>query len=1109
MISLKSIRTAANAASYTRGNQVYKRNKVFNFQRTEDRDTIELSADVEGSYDNEYHVHLRYNKKGDYFEDDVCECEAWQSYSGMCKHCVAVALEAFYSNDTEKKNSKASSAPPAIKAKKTDKELTDIIYASSMKEKARFLQPDLTGHVELVPIFRRESGEWSLEFKIGAANKYVLKNINQMVEAMDHNEWVEYGKKLSFYHERSVLTPQSRNILKLLEQYVLHEKEVMQVYNRRSGFYYHSYYSSSPETLTKRKLTLTDEWMVRFARVLVNGDCNAENAGYVAMIDNEQVLLTFKEGNPLLKTSVKAQADGGYGLEIPGAEVFQGKSRVCIRVGSVIYVCGQEFSEHFRLIGSLFQGKKKSYSIHPEDAPAFCASVLPILKGYTSCQVDTKMEQYEPQPCQIQVYFDRGDKRITAKAVCFYGELSYNVIEPITVSEMYRDFEKEHVLVEMMAQFFLYRDLKDKVFFIPEEEEEAVYDLISEGIGCFQQLGQVFVTESLKRIQIMQVPRIRVGITMRAGLLDVDIKAEQLPLEELEGILEGYRKRRKFFRLPDGSFLKLEDNALSSVAELAEGLELKGSQLAEGHLQIPGYRSFYLDQILRENEGDMQVSRDKAFKALLRDMRNVEDSDFEEPEGLLAELRPYQKFGYRWMMTLRKLGFGGILADDMGLGKTIQTIAYFLALKQGIGGTVLSEKTEKTEYLGLVICPASLVYNWESEIQRFAPSLSVVTVTGSAPMRRQKINGGTGDILLTSYDLLKRDVDCYQDILFQNTIIDEAQNIKNYTTQAAKAVKTINSVQRFALTGTPIENSLSELWSIFDFLMPGILNSNKQFRTKYEQPITSNQDERVSARLRKMIRPYILRRVKSEVLKELPDKIEKVIYSKMEEKQKNIYDANLQRLLLSLKKQSAEEFRTGKLQILAELTKLRQLCCDPSLVYENYDGGSAKMETCMDLIRGGVSAGSQILLFSQFTTALDRIGKRLDAERIPYYMLTGATSKEKRAQLVAAFNQDKTPVFLISLKAGGTGLNLTAASVVIHFDPWWNMAAQNQATDRAHRIGQRQVVTVYKLLTKDTLEEKIQKLQEQKAQLSDEIISEGSIRDTLATKEELFAILQG
>ena len=320
----------------------------------------------------------------------------------------------------------------------------------------------------------------------------------------------------------------------------------------------------------------------------------------------------------------------------------------------------------------------------------------------------------------------------------------------------------------------------------------------------------------------MQKPKVRVGIAIKAGLLDIDLNAEQIPLEEIESILQCYRRKRKFYRLADGSFLQLEDNALSAVAELAEGLELKGKQLAEGHLALPGYRAFYQDQILRENEGDIRVDRESKFKALLREMKNVEDSDFEEPEGLTAELRPYQRFGYRWMMTLAKLGFGGILADDMGLGKTIQTIAYFLGQKERLGE---GERPGEREYLGLVVCPASLVYNWESEIQRFAPSLSAVTVTGSAEVRREKIRQGEGDILLTSYDLLKRDAEQYKDVKFGTVVIDEAQNIKNYTTQAAKSVKALEGAKRFALTGTPIENSLSELWSIFDFLMPGFLYS--------------------------------------------------------------------------------------------------------------------------------------------------------------------------------------------------------------------------------------------------------------------------------------------
>ena len=537
------------------------------------------------------------------------------------------------------------------------------------------------------------------------------------------------------------------------------------------------------------------------------------------------------------------------------------------------------------------------------------------------------------------------------------------------------------------------------------------------------------------------------------------------------------------------------------MAELAEGLELSVEELEEGHIRVPEYRSFYLDQVLRENEGIVEVKRSSSYKAFLRSMKNVEDSDYEVPAGLNAELRPYQKFGFRWLMTLGAMRFGGILADDMGLGKTVQAIAYLAAVKENYEGD--------TPRHSLIICPASLVYNWESEIHRFAPGLTVETVVGGAGSRKEKIRNSRADILLTSYDLLKRDVEAYQEALFDTVFIDEAQNIKNHGTQTAKAVKALGCARRFALTGTPIENSLSELWSIFDFLMPGFLGAYKHFREKYEQPVAARQDEVAAERLRRMIRPFILRRMKKEVLKELPDKLEEVVYSRMETAQREIYEARVQKLLDSLSRQSQEEYRVGKLQILAELTHLRQLCCDPSLVYENYDGGAAKVDTCVELVSNAVEAGNKVLLFSQFTSMLDIIRRRLDEAGIGYYILTGSTSKEKRNELVKSFNGDGPPVFLISLKAGGTGLNLTAASIVIHFDPWWNQAAQNQATDRAHRIGQQQVVTVYKLIMKDTLEEKILAMQERKAGLSEEIMADGSISEVIGSKEEFMEILRG
>ena len=354
---------------------------------------------------------------------------------------------------------------------------------------------------------------------------------------------------------------------------------------------------------------------------------------------------------------------------------------------------------------------------------------------------------------------------------------------------------------------------------------------------------------------------------------------------------------------------------------------------------------------------------------------------------------------------------------------------------------------------------------------------------------------------------VQRDIELYEDTEFSSEIIDEAQYIKNQGTQAAKAVKEIQADFKLALTGTPVENKLSELWSIFDYLMPGFLYSYKQFKDELETAIVQSQDENAMKRLQKMIRPFVLRRLKKEVLTDLPDKLEEDMYAQLEGEQQKLYDAHVKRMQLMLDKQSEEEFKQSKIQILSELTRLRQLCCDPALVFEDYKGNSAKLDMCINVIENAVSGGHKILLFSQFTTMLAHIEERLSEKKISYYTLTGATSKEKRAQLVEQFNQDETSVFCISLKAGGTGLNLTAADIVIHYDPWWNVAVQNQATDRAHRIGQQNVVSVYKLLVKDTIEENIRKLQEKKQQLADEILGGDGISAASFTREEIMEIL--
>lgn len=628
------------------------------------------------------------------------------------------------------------------------------------------------------------------------------------------------------------------------------------------------------------------------------------------------------------------------------------------------------------------------------------------------------------------------------------------------------------------------------------QDENKLYDFITEGIYELHSLGEVYVSDSIKAIKVKSSPKISAGVSLEGNLLNFTMSSDDFTGAQLAEILSKYDRRKKFFRLTDGTFINVNAESFESIVNISKVLHLTQEQLASGKSVVPKFRALFLDGELMDSV-DVTASRSKEFRALIRNMKTVEDNDFEVPQSLKGTLRHYQKYGFRWLKTLHNNGFGGILADEMGLGKTLQVIAFLLSEAE-------EGRTERT----IIVCPASLVFNWKNEFERFAPQLNTVVVAGSLAERFAILeNTKPGDILITSYDLLKRDIDRYENIDFGCQIIDEAQYIKNTATQSSRSVKLIKAGFKVALTGTPVENRLSELWSIFDYLMPGFLHSYTQFRDEFELPIVQFKSKEDMSRLQKMIRPFILRRLKSEVLKDLPDKIEEPLTTRLEGEQLSLYMANVAKLRDSIKSKSAAEIKSGKIQILAEIMRLRQLCCDPALLYDGYSAGSAKVEMCIDLIRRATDGGHKILLFSQFTGMLDILQKRLDEENIRYFSLVGSTPKERRIRMTEEFNSGDVPVFCISLKAGGTGLNLTAADIVIHFDPWWNVAVQNQATDRAHRIGQKHVVTVYKLIAKGTIEENIMKLQEKKRLLAEQLLNGDEFSVSSFTKEELLSIL--
>ena len=720
------------------------------------------------------------------------------------------------------------------------------------------------------------------------------------------------------------------------------------------------------------------------------------------------------------------------------------------------------------------------------DATAFCSYVLPELGSKVNI-VDPErllLNQIPLEPV-VQFYLDAPDRMtIEAHAEFLYGEDKVTPFAPAP-AELLRDPRAENRARRLLGSYLQPEPENPELY--RQQEEEEIYRLLEEGVPALLAEGEVYLTDAFRNLQA-QPPRISVGVSVQGSVLDLEVDTGEFPVAELKALLKSLHQKKRYHRLRDGRLLRLDDS-LEGLDELNDTLELSGAKLKDGHAQLPLYRAPTLDWAL----SGLRFNRDDAFRRISRSFHAVRDSEYTPPLSLQKVLRKYQRDGYRWLRTLDGYGMGGILADDMGLGKTVQVLSYLLAKKEG-GQTLPS----------LIVCPASLVLNWQEECRKFTPQLTCVAVDGDAAHRAGLTKQwGQADIVVTSYDLLRRDEELYGRQSFYACILDEAQAIKNHSTQKYKAVCQVKSQVRFALTGTPVENRLGELWSIFSFLMPGYLPSYKTFCARFEKPIVQEEDQNAVRRLNQLTGPFILRRMKAEVLQELPPKTENIHRIELEPQQRKLYLAAVVDAREKLRAAKPED----KMAVFAVLMRLRQICCDPRLVGDNWTGGSAKLDACMELVTAAVEGGHRILLFSQFTSMLELLAKRLDQAGVSHFTLQGSTPKPVRAELVRRFNNGEAGVFLISLRAGGTGLNLTAADIVIHYDPWWNVAAQNQATDRAYRIGQKNPVQVYKLIAQDTIEEKIVELQAAKQTLAETVTgsAEGAI---LSMKpEELLQLL--
>lgn len=666
----------------------------------------------------------------------------------------------------------------------------------------------------------------------------------------------------------------------------------------------------------------------------------------------------------------------------------------------------------------------------------------------------------------VKLYFDILELYIECKIIFTYGDIEVNYLDKEN-SKIVRDKDFERKVFLNITKYGFDSELK--LYDIDE-----VGEFLENGIDELTNDYEVFTSEKLKNTNLIKKVRGTTSFSIgQDNILNYEFKLDNVSPSELDDIFLNLKNKKKYYRLKNGDVLDLMDSSIKELEELKDDLELDDDKGT-----IPKFRALYLDSLKNKNSFIRTNNLFDEFVRNFKEYKNVPVKFTEDEDKLL---RLYQKDGVKWLYNLYKCGLGGILADEMGLGKSLQTIIF---IKRVL------EEDKKAKIL--IVCPTALVYNWENEFKKFGNDIKRNIFVGIKKERLKKLESCKGNVYITSYGLLREDLDIYKEMNFKVMIIDEAQNIKNPTTMLTKAVKSINSEIKLALTGTPIENSILELWSIFDYIMPGFLASKNKFGEKYKIGDSFDNDTNLTlSRLRSQVKPFILRRKKNDVLKDLPDKLENNIYIDLNEDEKKIYAALVKETKNEMEELVSEGFSKNKMQILTLLTRLRQVCIDPKIIYDNYNKTSSKIEHLIDVVKEAISNGHKILLFTSFRTALNIVKENFTKEGITNYVIDGSVSSRKRQELVDKFNSDDTNVFLIMLKSGGTGLNLTSADIVIHLDLWWNPQAENQATDRAHRIGQKNIVEVVKLITKGTIEEKILDLQEKKKILSDKLIEDG------------------
>ncbi|MBU3192081.1 DEAD/DEAH box helicase [Clostridium bowmanii] len=1063
-INEEVIREYSNSDSYKSGAEYYLTNKVshidIEIKKQENYEETKITSNVESSSFTQYKVNASFNNIAPFIIYH-CECNAYYSYFGkasMCKHVVATLLKYFHEKEQIIKKQRMGKTNSLIK------QITNNISTNSIVK--QYLNIDLKYYYDC----NSNNRKVCVELRIGEDKLYVVKNLKEFFACYNKGvDLMEFGKNFTYNPYMHLFKEGDLNIIELFKE--ASELEVAATADGNTR--------SSVKFLSGKRAYFTESMVRRLFKCLNNRAITAVIKDQV--FTNVHVV---QESMPL-----EFEINGGndkFVLEqkqhMPTALCNEGE--FFFYIDKIYEIPKQQRNAYLPLYNRFKEDNNNCIEFYEEEKANVASFLLPTLKKISNrVTVDASLEsEFYNEELKAIVYFEKSSDNVEALITFKYGDRSIN---PFNISEskaqegrvLIRDIEKEMNIINLFHQFgFVKTNIGFEV-----KDEGVLLEFLVAGLEKLKEVAEVYYSEEFKKMKVHGSSGYKSNIKLnKENLLEFNFSIEGVDNIELSNIFGALREKRKYYRLKNGSFVLLDSNSLVNVAGMIDYLNIKDRDISKNKILLSKYNAIYIEEKLRREQMDFVATNNK-FKELISNVKDVGTIKVEVPKTLEGTMRVYQKAGFIWLKTLARCGFGGILADEMGLGKTLQAIAF-----------IQSEVEEnENKQPSLVVCPTSLVYNWKEEIEKFAPSINCIVVSGNKSQREeQKQNIEDADVVITSYALIRRDIDDYEKMVFRYCFLDEAQQIKNFNSLNAHSVKNINAIGKFAITGTPIENSLTELWSIFDFIMPGYLLKHSAFSKRYEVPIVKDGSHKALEELNNHVKPFILRRTKVEVAKELPAKIEHRISVEMTEDQKKLYMAYLKNAKGELEGDIKEKgYNKSKFKILSILTRLRQICCDPSTFIDNYAGGSGKMEALDEILENSLEQGHRILIFSQFTKVLKNISKRLEDKEIKHMYLDGSTKAEKRIEMVKTFNKGDTEVFLISLKAGGMGINLTGADMVIHFDPWWNPAVEAQATDRAHRIGQKKTVEVIKLIARGTIEEKIFKLQQKKSEIIESVIN--------------------